>query len=70
MERQEVTSTNLKSVGYDPSLQMLEIEFQDGSVYRYFGVPEEEHRGLLEAESKGRYFIYNIRDRYRYEKVG
>jgi KTSC domain len=33
MERQPVSSSNLKSVGYDPRSRTLEIEFHNGGVY-------------------------------------
>lgn len=69
MRRQEVTSSNLKSVGYDKKNQVLEIEFQNGRVYRYRGVPPEEHEELLKAPSLGSYFIANIRDEYEYERA-
>jgi len=44
------------SVGYDFETRVLEIEFIDGAIYQYFDVPEEIYQGLLNAESKGRYF--------------
>ena len=40
MERQHVNSSNLESVGYDPTTQTLEIEFLNGGLYQYSGVPE------------------------------
>ncbi len=69
MDREPVTSSNLKSVGYDRKNRILEIEFQNGRVYRYHGVPPEEYEGLLTAPSLGKYFIANIRDAYRYDKA-
>jgi len=43
-------------VGYDQEQRVLEIEFTSGAVYQYSGVPPEVHRGLIAAESHGRYF--------------
>ena len=43
MIRQPVTSSNLRTVGYDPITRTLEIEFQDGAVYQYDGVPPDVH---------------------------
>lgn len=34
MERQAVSSTNLRSVGYDPASQTLEIESYGGRIYQ------------------------------------
>lgn len=70
MERESVNSSNLKSVGYDAAQQVLEIEFHEGGVYRYSGVPEEVYRALLEADSKGSYFVASIKEAYPYDRVG
>ena len=40
MERQSVSSSNLRSIGYDHSSSTLEVEFNNGSIYQYFDVPE------------------------------
>ncbi len=69
VQRQPVTSSNLKSVGYDRANRVLEIEFQNGRVYRYRGVPPEEYEELLKAPSLGRYFIATIRDEYGYDRA-
>ena len=34
MKRTYVMSTDIKSIGYDDSLRMLEIEFLDSKMYR------------------------------------
>lgn len=69
MWRAEVESSNLKSVGYNPLEQVLEIEFRSGGVYQYFQVPFDVYEELLKAESKGKYFWSNIRNKYEYKKV-
>lgn len=69
MRRQLVFSSNLRSVGYENSESVLEIEFKDSGLYRYFGVPFEIYRGLLAAPSKGAYFHEHIKDVYRYSKL-
>ncbi|MDL0126658.1 KTSC domain-containing protein [Halobacterium salinarum] len=61
MDRESVSSSLLDSVGYDPDEQVLEVELQDGSVYQYIDVPEETYRGLMDADSLGRYFNAHIR---------
>ena len=69
IERQPVQSTVLAAVGYDAAKRFLEIEFHSGAIYRYLEVPEEIHRRLLAAESKGHFFGANIRDKFRCERV-
>lgn len=69
MERDSVSSSNLASIGYDTDNEILEIEFNDGGIYRYFDVPQIEYDNLMGASSHGVYFAANIRDRYHFKKV-
>ncbi len=66
MERKPVESSMLASVGYDPASRTLELEFNSGRVYRYYDVEPEVYVELMEADSKGRYFLSEIRGAYRY----
>ncbi|MFD7001549.1 KTSC domain-containing protein [Streptomyces mirabilis] len=69
MQRRPVVSSNIVSVGYEPTEMTLEIEFESG-IYRYFSVPESVHIGLMGASSHGRYFAQSIRDHYSFSKIG
>jgi hypothetical protein len=70
MDRQSVRSRNLSSVGYDEETSILEIEFNSGSIYQYYGIPEYIYASLLFAGSKGTYFDQFIRKRgYSYRQV-
>lgn len=69
MKRVPVSSSNLSSVGYNESKQILEIEFNGGRVYQYFNVPKRIHQELMNAASHGKYFHRNIEDNYRYDQV-
>ena len=69
MERQPVVSSNLVSVGYDESKEVLEVEFGGGGVYQYQAVPKQIFEEFMAAPSMGRYFYSNIRDRFQTEKV-
>lgn len=59
----------MTSVGYEGKGRILEIEFVSGAVYQYLDVPAAVHKGLMRAESKGRYFNNEIRDVYNYQPV-
>jgi len=61
MERTPVFSSNLVSVGYDGQTQTLEIEFKNGAVYQYSGVPLDEFNAFMNADSKGTYFHARIK---------
>ena len=81
MKRNAVTSSQLRSVGYDPATGTLEIEFHptqakepgqtnDPSVYQYAGVPQSVHDELVTAPSVGSYFIKHIKKgNYKYQRV-
>lgn len=69
MQRQSVQSSDLRSVGYDAATQTLEIEFNSGGVYQYYGVPAAIYQGLMGAASHGQYFHAHIKNSYRYSRV-
>ena len=69
MQRQPVESSMLRSAGYDPERSILELEFNNGRIYRYFGVPPEIFDELMIAESKGRYFLDQVDDLFPYLQV-
>ena len=69
MIRQPVSSSNIKSVGYDLDSTLLEIEFHDGSIYQYSSVPQDVYKALMAAASLGSFLHKHIRGKYSYHKV-
>ena len=69
MDWQPFESKLLTSSAYDDGKHILYLRFRSGEVYRYFEFPEEQYREFLDAESRGRYFLSNIRNRFRYERM-
>ena len=70
MDRQPVESRLIRSVGYDPTGSILEVELiENGRVYRYFDVPYSIAEELMSASSKGAYFNEHVRDMYAYEEA-
>src|SRR6266436_642179 len=63
--RQRIESSAIAKVGYSKRRHILEIEFVNGAVYRYFDIPFSVHRDLMSAESKARFYDSNIRKHYR-----
>jgi lysyl-tRNA synthetase class 2 len=57
------------SVAHDAGKQILYLRFQSGDVYRYFEFPDDNYLTFISAESKGRFFLANIRDRFPYERM-
>jgi hypothetical protein len=62
----KVESTLLSAVAYDASDQILELEFRDRSIYRYFRVPVDIYDALVRASSKGQHFNQAIRGNFSY----
>jgi len=69
MDRIPVTSSNVASVGFDPSTQTLEIEYKNGSVYQYFDVPQAVYDELIRAESVGTFLNAQVKGVYRYARL-
>lgn len=67
MERQSVRSSNLASIGYDETNEILEIEFLNGGIYQYTKVPFDVYEELMIARSHGTYFSANIRNNTSYK---
>jgi len=70
MERMRVKSGTIRTIGYDESEQILEIELHHGGAYQYFGVPIKIYDGLMNAQSSyGQYLTRYIKNRYRHKKL-
>ncbi|MCI0447737.1 KTSC domain-containing protein [bacterium] len=69
MHRTPITSSNIRSVGYDSQSSTLEVEFTSGDVYQYFNVPEHLYRQFSHAPSHGQFLDDSIRYNYRYQKI-
>lgn len=58
------------SVAYDEEKHILYLRFRSsGDVYRYFEFLNDTFQQFLSAESKGHYFLSNIRNCFRYERL-
>ena len=69
MARVDLKSTSLNAATYQDQSAFLELEFRNGAIYRYVGVPTQTYQELLRAESKGRYFNQHIRNRFTHAKI-
>ncbi|MEK7508471.1 MAG: KTSC domain-containing protein [Patescibacteria group bacterium] len=68
MDRISVTSSNIRSIGYDRQSATLEVEFTSSDIYQYFDVPTHLYQQFLHASSYGQFLNDNIRYSYRYQK--
>jgi KTSC domain len=69
MERKPVESSHFAAVGYDPAAREMEIEFKNGAVYSYHGVPREFHDTMMNADSHGAFFHKNVKPFFKARKI-
>jgi len=70
MERTRVKSNTIRTVGYDELTQILEIQFQQGGTYQYFGVSKKIYDNMIKPSSTPEeYYERFIKNRYRHEKI-
>jgi hypothetical protein len=69
MDRIPVTSSTIRAIGYDADTAILEVEFNNGTIYQYSGVPQAEFDAIMASDSKGRYLNANIKGRYSFTKL-
>jgi hypothetical protein len=71
MKRKPVVSSVLQSIGYSAETLTLEVEFVgQKEIYQYHGVSKKIFDELMLASSHGKYFNANIKDQYKFTKVG
>jgi hypothetical protein len=66
MRLDTVESDVIHAIGYDADTDVLEIIFNNGSIYQYRAVPREVYEELMRAGSKGKYFQENVREEFDY----
>jgi KTSC domain len=64
MDRKKISSSSIRSVGYDERNRVLEMEFNDGRINQYSGVSAEVHRRLISAPSIVSYFRDNVEESF------
>lgn len=64
MRRFGVRSQSIKAVGYNADAQILELEFHNGSIYDYHGVPAKTVLALLDGRSIGAFVNQVIKPRF------
>jgi hypothetical protein len=69
MERTPIESSMLNSYGYDFETKTLEVEFKNGDLYQYAGVPQDLYAEMAKAPSAGKFFSANVRGRFAHQKL-
>jgi hypothetical protein len=69
MDRRKVSSSSIRSVGYDERNRVLEVEFSDGRINQYSGVSAEVYRRLMSAPSIVSYFRDVVEESFTAKRV-
>jgi hypothetical protein len=69
MDRKKVTSSNIESVGYDPSTKQMHVEFRGGSIYNHDDVSQETYDALMSSESKGAHYHKAIKGKFKVQRL-
>lgn len=70
MDRKNIESSMIRSIGYDANNSTLEIEFNSGAIWQYFDFPESSWYEFESADSQGKYFHREIKNQYPESRVG
>lgn len=62
-------SSMISEFDYDSDEKLLTLTFTKGGKYQYEDVLKDVYEGLLNAESIGKYFLANIKNKYKTEKI-
>lgn len=65
-QAQSLNSSAIMRAGYSMNDRTLSITFVRNRTYTYYDVPPSVYLGLVNAPSAGRYFNFNIRNRYSF----
>jgi hypothetical protein len=55
---------------YEPQSGTLEVEFVVGTIYQYYGVPQNIYDQFMREPSKGRFLNTYIKNQYAFSRVG
>ena len=69
MEWIPVKSKMLAAVAYNRDWHLLYLDFRNGEVYCYRGVPVQLFEELLVADSKGQYCRSQVFPRFPYDRI-
>lgn len=63
------TSRAVSEITYQERTRNLYVHFTDGTSYVYRDVPKDVYERFLEAQSKGRYYNAEVRDKFFYDEL-
>ena len=61
-------SSAIERAAYNPGTQSLDIWYEGGNQYSYYGVPPHTYQQLLKADSAGEFVNRQIKPFFRYKR--
>jgi hypothetical protein len=69
IEMQPVESSFISAIGYDAAAETLAVQMHNSlDTYLYEGVPASVFEEFRSSDSKGRYFVENIKGQYKTDR--
>jgi hypothetical protein len=65
----EIQSSNIRKTEFDTESKELVVEFNNGLIYLYEGVPHQVYTQFRMSESQGKFFNSKIAKIYKYKKL-
>ena len=62
-------SSQVHSIGYDPTSKTMAVKFNSGGVYHYHDVPQEKFDAMRDAESLGSHLGKHIKGAHKFTKL-
>lgn len=62
-------ATDFYEIKYNKDENKLQIEFNDGSIYQYFGVENNLFDDFIKSETQGIFFNKLIRGKFKYKRI-
>lgn len=69
MDMHPVQSSHMRAVGYEPTSRTMHIQFHNGEVHEYTGVPQPFHDTMMSAESVGSFFHKNVKPFFNSRRI-
>ena len=70
IDRKKIDSKKIETLAYNPELYTLEIEFKNGDIIRYLGVPDYIFENFIHSPDKDIFFSkYIDHSGFSYEHV-
>ena len=69
MQNTPLSESKIRSFGYHQPSRTLELEFLNGKIYQYYGIPENLCNAMKEADSMNEFFHLHIKNVYAFARV-